>query len=226
MRALTFRGKRSVELETVPDPRLIEPTDVLVRVRLAGICGSDLHVYHERETGLDHGTVMGHEYVGEIVDAGKEVRGLGRGDRVLGPFTTNCGRCFYCRQGLTARCESGQLFGWVQDGAGLNGTQAELLRVPLAESTLVQIPEAVTTEEALLLGDVASTGYYCARRAGVKPGGTYAVVGCGPVGLMAVVGALELGAERLFAFDAVPERLDLARGFGAEAVDYTSENAV
>ena len=130
MRALTFQGKRSVKLETVSDPELHAPTDVLVRIRLAGICGSDLHAYHEREKGLDHGTVMGHEFTGEVAEVGADVSGLRVGDRVAGPFTTNCGACFYCRKGLTCRCEKGELFGWVENGRGLQGTQAEWLRVP------------------------------------------------------------------------------------------------
>jgi len=226
MKALTFQGERAVAVESVDDPRLERATDALVRVDLAAVCGSDLHVYHGRESGLDAGTVLGHEFVGEIVECGREVGGLRPGDRVLSPFTTSCGHCFFCRQGLTARCEHGQLFGWVQDGEGLHGAQAERVRVPLADGTLVAIPEGVTDEEALLLGDVASTGYYCALRAEVSQGSTVAVVGCGPVGLMAVVGARELGAAEVFAVDRVPERLALAERFGARAIDFTSEDPV
>lgn len=226
MHALAFRGKQAVHFEEVPDPELQAPGDVIVRVDLAAICGSDLHVYHERERGIDPGTVMGHEFVGEIVEVGHGVRGFGTGARVLSPFSTSCGGCFYCQSGLTARCPSGQLFGWVQRGSGLQGTQAEYLRVPLADSTLVAIPPGVTDEEALLLGDVFSTGYFCARMAGVNAGGTYAIVGCGPVGLMAILGARELEAESLFAIDTVPERLALAVRFGARAVNLAAEDPV
>jgi threonine dehydrogenase-like Zn-dependent dehydrogenase len=218
MRALTFRGRQTVAVESTADPAIETPTDALVRVSLTAICGSDMHVYHEREQGLDHGTVMGHEFVGEIVECGREVEGLSVGDPVLSPFTTSCGSCWFCREGLTARCERGQLFGWVEQGGGLHGAQAELVRVPLASGTLVPIPAGVSREEALLLGDVASTGYYCARQAGIRPEGLYVVLGCGPVGLMAVVGARHLGAERVLAVDSVAERLQLAEAYGATAV--------
>jgi threonine dehydrogenase-like Zn-dependent dehydrogenase len=224
MRAVTFQGKRSVTVESVPDPRLESPTDAVVKVHLAGICGSDLHVYHERERGLDRGTVMGHEFVGEIVELGDDVRSFVKGSRVLSPFTTSCGGCSYCREGLTARCGSGELFGWVQEGRGLHGAQAEYVRVPLAESTLVRVPDGVGEKEALLLGDVLSTGFFGARMAGVRPGGRAAVVGCGPVGLMAVAAARELGAEEIFAIDSIPERLALAERFGATPVDHSRQD--
>jgi threonine dehydrogenase-like Zn-dependent dehydrogenase len=215
VKALTFVASREVAITTVPDPEIQAPTDVLVRVRLAGVCGSDLHVYQGREVGLDAGAVMGHELVGEVVEVGREVRSLRRGDLVSSPFSTSCGDCFYCARGLTARCERGQLFGWVSNGRGLQGVQAELARVPLADSTLLAIPPDVGLEEALLLGDVLSTGYFCADMAGIRPEDLQVVVGCGPVGLMAIVAARELGAERVHAIDSVPERLALARRFGA-----------
>jgi hypothetical protein len=179
VRALTFHGRQSIAVDSVPDAAIQQPTDAIVRVGLAGICGSDLHVYHERERGLDPGTVMGHEFVGEIVDVGPGVRDLVKGQRVLSPFSTSCSDCFYCAKGLTARCTSGQLYGWVQNGAGLQGTQAEYVRVPLAATTLVPIPPGVDDEEGLLLGDVFATGYYCASLAAVAPGGCYVVLGCG-----------------------------------------------
>jgi len=225
MQALTFQGRTSVTVETVEDPRCIETTDVVVEVGLAAICGSDMHVYHGRESGLDRGTVMGHEFVGRVVEAGSAVRSLSIDDPVLSPFTTSCGRCFYCTSGLTARCEHGQLYGWVESGHGLHGAQARYVRVPLADSTLVRMPEGVSPEEGLLLGDVLSTGYYCALRAGVEPNGTYVVIGCGPVGLMAIVGARELGAESIFAVDSIPERLELARRFGATPIDFRTQDA-
>ena len=226
MQAVVFRSEREVACESVPDPGLVDPTDALVRVRLTAICGSDLHVYHGREKGLDVGTVMGHEFVGEILECGRDVRGWKPGDSVLSPFTTSCGNCFYCREGLTSRCRYGELFGWVQAGRGLQGAQAEYVRVPLAESTLLSIPDGVCDEEALLLGDVLATGYHCARMAGIRPAGTYVVLGCGPVGLMAIVAARELGAETLYAVDAVPERLAHAARLGARPLNYRSENPV
>ena len=226
MRALTFNGVRSIGFETVDDPMIESPGDAIVRVELTAVCGSDLHVYHGREAGLDQGTVMGHEFVGDVVEVGAGVRKAAAGMRVLSPFSTSCGLCFYCTRGLTARCVAGQLFGWVQQGHGLHGGQAQYVRVPLADGTLVPIPEDVTPEEGLLLGDILSTGYYCARQAEVGPGGTYVVVGCGPVGLLAVVAARELGAENLFAVDRVPERLELARRFGAIPIDFSSTDVV
>ena len=226
MKALTFHGKQTIKYETVPDPQIEHPKDVILKVLLTAICGSDLHVYHERETGLDYGTVMGHEFVGEIVEIGNEVKSFQTGDVVYCPFTTNCGECFYCRIGLTARCTKGQLFGWVENGFGLHGGQAEYVRVPLADSTLLRLPENVTLEEGLFLGDIFSTGYFCADMADIKPNGTYTIVGCGPVGLLAILGAKELGAEKIFAIDSVPERLELAERFGAIAVNYQQENPV
>ncbi|MFQ5652528.1 MAG: alcohol dehydrogenase family protein [bacterium] len=226
MRALTFHGKTTLHYEQVADPGIEKPDDVIVKVHLAAICGSDLHPYHEREQGLDHGTVMGHEFVGEIVAVGQQVSRLKQGMEVISPFTTNCGTCFYCRAGLTSRCLHGQLFGWVHEGKGLRGCQAEYVRVPLAESTLLELPEGVSAEEGLLLGDIFSTGYFCADIAEIKPDGVYAVVGCGPVGLLAIIGARELGGERIYAIDAIAERLRLAERFGAIAVNFKEQDPV
>lgn len=218
MKALTYRGVESLACESVPDPRIEAPGDVVVRVEVAGVCGSDLHVYHGRERP-DPGTVMGHELAGEVVAAGAGVVDFAVGDRVVAAFTTSCGDCFYCRIGLTARCERGELLGWVEDGRGLHGSQAESVRIPLADGTLARVPEGLTAELALLAGDVLATGFYGAERAGVEPSAVAVVVGCGPVGLCAAVAARELGAERVFALDPVPERRALAARLGAEALD-------
>lgn len=226
MKALTFHGNQLIQYESVPDPQILQPTDVIVKMKVCAICGSDLHVYHEREKGIDVGTAMGHEFAGEVVEVGKEVIKYRKGHVVMSPFTTNCGQCYYCRIGLTCRCIHNQLFGWVEKGKGLNGGQAEYVRIPLADSTLMKIPESITIEEGLLLGDILSTGYFCARQADINPKGTYAVVGCGPVGLMAIIGARELGAERIFAIDTVPERLAVAETFGAKAIDGRNQSAV
>lgn len=219
MRALAFQQPHEVTWERVPDPEIRHPGDAIVRVELAAICGSDLHVYRGHETGLDAGTLLGHEFLGEIVETGAEVASRRKGERVVSPFTTSCGDCFYCRAGLTCRCSRGELFGWVEGGRGLHGAQAEYVRVPLADSTLVPLSEGLDPEAALLAGDVLATGFYCAHMGGVGPGATVAVLGCGPVGLMAVIGARELGAEAIYAVDAVAERLELAAAFGAEPVD-------
>jgi len=216
VRALTFQGPGVVEFDRVEDPSILSPTDAVVRVELAAICGSDLHVYRGHETGLDHGTVLGHEFYGEIVEKGSDVT-LPLGQRVVSPFSTSCGRCFYCNLGLTARCEQGELFGWVEGDTGLHGAQAEFVRVPLAESTLVPVADEITSAtEALFAGDVLSTGFFCAEGAQIRPGDGVAVLGCGPVGLMAIVASNELGAGRVWAIDSVPERLQLAESFGAE----------
>ncbi len=226
MKAITFQSKARVTVESVPDPELVSGGDVIVQTQLTAICGSDLHVYLEREKGIEPGTVMGHEFLGEVVEVGVDVKTLSPGDLVVSPFTTSCGGCFYCHRGLTCRCESGQLFGWVEDGAGLEGAQSDYVRVPLADSTLVKLPDGVEEEPALFLGDVFATGFYCAEMAGVLPGGTYAVVGCGPVGLLAILGARELGAERIFALDLQPERLELAKRFGATPVEVSQGDPI
>lgn len=226
MRALTFQAPRDVRVEHVPDPRLEALDDVLLRVELAGLCGSDLHPYRGNEVGLDAGTVMGHEVVGEVVEVGAAVERLRLGDRVVAPFTTSCGACFFCRAGLSSRCERGQLFGWVERGRGLHGTQAELLRVPLADSTLVALAPDDPGETAVLAGDVAATGLFAALSAGVAAGQVVAVIGCGPVGAASVAAARELGAERVFALDLVPERRVLAEAFGAEPIDPGSDGAL
>ena len=224
MKALTFAGKRLIRFETVADPVIESSGDVTVKVQAAGICGSDLHVYHEREKGIDPGTPMGHELVGEVVETGSAVTLFMKGDRVACPFTTNCGDCFYCRKGLTSRCDKGQLLGWVEKDVGLPGAQAEYVRIPLADTTLVALPEDIVSEEGLLLGDILPTGYFCAEMAEIKPGGVYAIVGCGPVGMMTIIGATAQGAERIYIIDALPERLSLGEKLGAIPINYEKED--
>lgn len=226
MKALIFGGKEKIEYRTVDDPRLKSRDDVIVKVALTAICGSDLHIFHGRETGIDRGTVMGHEFAGEVVETGENVSRIKEGDRVASPFTTSCGECFYCRQGLTARCERGQLFGWVEKGEGLHGAQAEYVRVPLADSTLMPLPDDIGYEQGLLLGDILSTGYFCTEMAEVGPGGSYMVAGCGPVGLMTIASAAERGAEDLWAVDSIDHRLKLAEEFGAKTVNLRETDPV
>lgn len=224
MRAITFQGVESLALEEVPDPRIVDAGDAVVRMTATGICGSDLHPYFGREVGLDPGTVMGHELVGEIVEVGDAVSDFAAGDRVVAPFTTSCGACFYCATGLTARCERGQLFGWVENGVGLHGAQAELVRVPLADSTLLAVPEGLDDAVALLAGDILSTATFGADLADVGEGDVVAVVGCGPVGLLAVRTALDRGAEAVVAVDRIPSRLETAERFGATAVSFRTSD--
>ncbi len=223
MKGITFQEPYRLAYEEVDDPALEAPGDVVVRVEVGAVCGSDLHVYRGHEAGLDPGTVMGHEFVGEVVACGSAVRAVASGDRVVSPFTTSCGGCFFCERGLTARCVEGQLFGWVEGGRGLHGAQCGYVRVPLANTTLVRVPEGLDSGIALLAGDVLATGFYCAESGGAGPDGVVAVLGCGPVGLMAIVGSLELGCERVYAVDAVGERLELARSFGATPVELGGE---
>ena len=223
MNAITFRGVREVAYAETPDPELSTERDAIVSVELAGLCGSDLHAYLGREPGLDPGTVMGHEFVGRVERVGEAVRGIAPGDRVVTPFSTSCGDCYYCTRGLTARCVAGRLFGWVERGVGLQGAQAPRVRVPLADSTLFPLPDDVESPEALLLCDVLPTGHYCARMAEVHAGGTFVVIGLGPVGLMAVLAARERGAERLYAIDTIEARLARAEALGARPIDAAHE---
>ena len=226
MKALTFTGLETITYETIQDPQIIDDSDVIVRVKRCAICGSDLHVFYGREQGIDHHTAMGHEFTGEVVEVGRNVRSLRKGDHVMSPFTTSCGKCFYCLRGLTCRCVNSQLFGWVENGNGLHGGQSEYVRVPMADGTLVKIPEGISVDEALMMGDILSTGFYCAKQARVKPGETHVVIGCGPVGLMAVIGAKHYGSDKVFAIDTVPERLQMAKKFGATTIDASKENAI
>jgi threonine dehydrogenase-like Zn-dependent dehydrogenase len=225
VRALTFGGVGTIRYETVPDPSALDEGDAIVEVERAGLCGSDLHVYHGREVGLDPGTVMGHELVGRIVEIGVAARRHALGGRVVAPFSTACGRCFYCARGLSARCTDGALFGWVENGRGLDGGQAELVRVPHADASLVAIDDDLPAALALLLADVVPTGWHVARLGEVAAGDVVVVVGCGPVGLAAVVAACERGARRVFAVDSVAERLALAARFGAEPLALDGEVA-
>ena len=219
MQALTFGGIEKIVYQPVSEPQILEQTDAIIQITLSGICGSDLHVYHGRETGIDEGTVMGHEFVGTVIETGNAVRKFYKGSRVLSPFTTSCGECFYCRIGLTCRCEKGSLFGWVQGGHGLHGAQAQYIRVPMADTTLVSLSNDLSEEKGLLLGDIFSTGYFCAENAGVNNKGTYVIIGCGPVGLMTILAAKDLGAENLFALDHSNERLQMAKEFGAMPIN-------
>jgi len=218
MRAITFQDVREVAVQEIPDPVVRDATDVVVAVQLAAICGSDLHPYLGRETGLDVGTVMGHEFLGEVVAVGPAVEKFEVGDRVVSPFTTNCGACYYCEVGLTARCLRGELFGWREAGRGLHGGQAERVRVPLADATLLAVPDGARAEEALLAGDVLSTGFFCAQLGEVRPGHVVAVIGAGPVGICAAIAAKQMGARQVFSLDLEPARLALAKRYGAEPV--------
>ena len=219
MHGVCFREPGVVSWDVVADPAIEDPADAVVQVELAGLCGSDLHPFFGREQGLDPGTVMGHEFVGHVVDAGRAVRSVRPGDRVYSPFSTSCGYCLFCLSGLTSRCERGQLFGWRSNGVGLHGGQAERVRVPLADTTLKPLPEGLSSEAALLLGDNFSTACYCADMAGIRPDGVTVVIGCGSVGVLGIMAAKLAGAGTIVAVDPVPERRARAAALGAVAVE-------
>ncbi|NIR30971.1 MAG: alcohol dehydrogenase catalytic domain-containing protein [Gammaproteobacteria bacterium] len=225
MKAATFQGVRRVAVREKPTSAILAPGDAIVEVELAGLCGSDLHPYRGRELGLDPGATMGHEFTGRVVEVGREVEGIRPGDTVMSPFSTSCGRCGPCTRGLSARCERGALFGWVQDGRGLEGAQAEYVRVPLAGTTLMARPRTLNALEALLLGDVVATGFYVAERGGVGVGEAVAVLGLGAVGLAAVMASRQAGAYPVLALDAVPERLAVAESLGAAVVPTVNDAA-
>ena len=210
----------------LPDPIIVDPTDVIVRVEMAGLCGSDLHAFFGRETGLDIGTVMGHEFIGEVVETGSDVRFVKSGDRVCAPFTTSCGQCYYCDRSITSRCTRGQLFGWRESGVGLHGGQSQHVRVPLADGTLQKIPDVISPETALLLGDNLSTGFFAADMLDIRPDATYVVVGCGTVGLLAIQSAIRLGAQKLIAIEPDDSRRSVAAKLGATAFARRDEAAV
>jgi threonine dehydrogenase-like Zn-dependent dehydrogenase len=218
MKGVCFEQVQRVGVRDLSNPVIEQPRDAIVRIQLAGLCGSDLHPFFGRELGIDAGTVMGHEFVGEVVAVGNDVENIGVGDRVCAPFTTNCGNCFYCLRGLTSRCVDAELFGWRERGVGLHGGQATMVRVPLADATLMKVPPGMSDEVALLLGDNLSTGYFAADMLKIEPNGVYAVVGCGTVGLLAIASAFQLGATNVFAVDPNGSRLEIARSLGATAL--------
>jgi threonine dehydrogenase-like Zn-dependent dehydrogenase len=226
MHALTFNGIENILYTAVNEPQIIAPGDAIVKIKIAGVCGSDLHVYHGRETGIEKGTVMGHEFTGEIIETGSAVKNFRKGSRVLSPFTTSCGECYYCGIGLTCRCIKGTLFGWIENGNGLHGAQAEYIRVPMADTTLVPLSNDLSDEKGLLLGDIFSTGYFCAENAGANDKGVYVVIGCGPVGLMTIIAAKHLGAEKIFAIDSIEYRLDFAKKLGAIPLNFLKDDVL
>lgn len=215
MIGVCFEKIGCVQVRELPDPAIETSNDAIVRVSLAGLCGSDLHPFFGREAGLEPGTVMGHEFVGEVIATGSNVKNIRVGDRVCSPFTTSCGQCYYCTAGLTSRCTTGQLFGWRQNDKGLHGGQASLVRVPLADGTLMPIPAGMSDETALLLGDNLSTGQFAADTAGVSASGIYAVIGCGTVGLLAIAAAKTMGGGEIIAVDPCQPRLEIAKSLGA-----------
>lgn len=218
MKALVYYGTRDIRYEDFADPAITEPTDAIVRVERSGICGSDLHIYHGQGFSPDTAFCVGHEAVGEVVDAGPAVRQLTTGTRVMLSAAVGCGQCAKCLAGHVARCQSGgaSCYGL---SAALPGCQADYVRVPMADFNAAPIPDGLTDDQALMLTDNLPTAYYGCLNAEIGPGKTVAVVGLGPIGLMAVEIAFVLGASHVYAIDLVPERRALAEQLGAEPVD-------
>jgi 2-desacetyl-2-hydroxyethyl bacteriochlorophyllide A dehydrogenase len=223
MRAVTFQAPGEVRVEEKPDPELLAPDDAIVRVEASGICGSDLHIYHGR-VQIEPGFIIGHEFVGEVVAAGDEVRSVAVGDRVLGTYGTACGHCFFCEREEFHKCDEGRVFGHGATLGSLQGAQAELLLVPHADVDLRKVPAGVGDDVALFAGDVMGTAYHAIASRPLAEGETAAVLGLGPVGLCAVQAAKAAGASTVVAIDTVPERLEMAESFGAVPVHLTEQD--
>jgi len=218
MKALTFQAEGDVKVQDVPKPAIKDSGDVLVRVTLGAVCGSDLHILHGH-TPMNAGAVLGHEFVGVVEDAGLEVKRFKPGDRVVSSFFTSCGKCALCRKGWFNQCVDKATFGHGEYFGGLGGGQAEYVVVPLADHTMEPIPQGVSDEQAIFVGDILSTGFFGAERAEIKPGDTVAVIGAGPVGLMATMCAQLFGPARVFVVDMVDARLEMALELGGTPIN-------
>jgi threonine dehydrogenase-like Zn-dependent dehydrogenase len=228
VRALTWQGKRDVQVVDVPDPRIEEPTDAIIKVTSTAICGSDLHLYEVLGPFLAKGDVLGHEPMGVVEEVGPDVKHIKPGDRVVIPFNISCGSCWMCSRGLFAQCETTQvrsqgkgaaLFGYTELYGSVPGGQAEYLRVPQAHFGPIKVPDGVPDERVLYLSDILPTAWQGVVYADVPDGGTLAVLGLGPVGQMAVRAAKHMGVERVIGVDRVPERLALAEQYGVETLN-------
>ncbi len=236
MKALCWFGKEDVRVEDVPDPHIINPRDVIVRITRTAICGSDLHLYDGYMPTMEQGDILGHEFMGEIVEIGPEVKKLKVGDRVVVPFTIACGHCFFCEQQLWSLCDNTnpnawiaeQMMGYTPSGlygythmmGGYAGGQAQYARVPHADVGCLKVTDSVSDEQVLFLSDIFPTGYMAAENCDVKRGDVIAIWGCGPVGQFAIRSAYMLGAERVIAIDRFPERLRMAADGRAEVLNY------
>lgn len=242
MRALCWHGKKDIRCDTVADPVIEHGRDAIIRVTSCAICGSDLHLYDGFMPGMKHGDIMGHEFMGEVVEVGRENKKLKIGDRVVVPFTICCGECDQCRRGNFSVCErtnrnadaaskvfghtTAGLFGYTHLTGGYPGGQAEYVRVPFADVAPVKIPEGLTDEQVLFLGDIFPTGWQAAAQCDIQPADIVAIWGAGPVGQFAIRSALMLGAAQVIAIDCVLERLDLARLGGATTIHFEEESVV
>ena len=239
MKAACWFGRHDMRVESVDDPKILNPRDCIIKVTRTAICGSDLHLYNGFIPTMEQGDIVGHEFMGEVVEVGPEVKKLKAGDRVVVPFTIACGNCFFCRQKLWSSCDNTNpnaymaealmghspsgLFGYSHMTGGYAGGQAQYVRVPFADVGPLKIETDLPDEKVLFLSDVFPTGYMAAENCDLKEGGgqTVAVWGCGPVGLFAIKSAFLLGAEQVIAIDRFPERLQLAQDWGAETLNYS-----
>lgn len=237
MKAICWYDKHDVRVEEVPDPEILNPRDAILKVTSTAICGSDLHLYNGFIPSMEKGDILGHEFMGEVVETGSEVKNLAPGDRVVVPFPIACGSCFFCERGLFSCCENSNpnavmaekmyghapcgIFGYSHLLGGFAGGQAEYVRVPFADVGPVKIDDGLNDDQVLFLSDIFPTGYMAAENCNIQGGDTIAVWGCGPVGLFAISSAYLLGAERVIAIDRFPERLGKARQQAkAETINY------
>ena len=237
MRALSFHGKHDVRIDNVPDPEIINPRDAIIKVTSTAICGSDLHLYDGVIPGVLPGDILGHEFMGEVVETGKGSN-LKKGQRVVVPFTISCGGCFHCRIAQFSACQNSNpvekqdmsaslyghpmtgIFGYSHMTGGYSGGQAEYVRVPFSDVGPIAVPDHLDDDQVLFLSDILPTGWMAAENAEIEPDDTVAVWGCGPVGLFAVQSAIAMGAARVIAIDQLPRRLELAKGLGADVIDF------
>jgi len=240
MRAICWHGKGDVRVDTVPDPKIEDPRDAVIRITSTCICGSDLHLYDGYMPTMEAGDVLGHEPMGVVEEVGKSVTNLKPGDRVVVPFTISCGTCWFCQRQLYSLCDNsnpnaeiarkamGQspagLFGYSHMLGAYPGGQAEYLRVPYADVGPVKIPDGIPDEKVVFLSDIFPTGYMAAEQAQIEPGDTVAIWGCGPVAQFAIRSAWMLGAGRVVAIDMVPERLEMARQGKAETINFEEQD--
>ncbi|WP_341212712.1 zinc-dependent alcohol dehydrogenase [uncultured Limimaricola sp.] len=243
MRALTYHGKHDVRVDTVPDPEIVNPRDAIIEVTSTAICGSDLHLYDGVIPAVQKGDILGHEFMGRVVETGSGST-LKKGQRVVVPFTISCGQCFHCKLQQFSACDNSNpvdkqdlteplfghavsgLFGYSHLTGGYPGGQAEYVRVPFSNVGPIVIPEGMEDDEVLFLSDILPTGWMAAENAEITQGDTVAVWGCGPVGLFAIQSAKVMGAHKVIAIDHYPNRLDLARKMGAEVIDYTQTHVL